>query len=201
MEILNQAIGQLIALFAFFAFPATQYVLLKTLSRKEGNPELWYLPDHGFRLVIRNLPRRRILTDIKHRVSVRQVRPSSEGSSVASITEKRLFAREYMALFPGVDQILFEFNTYQHASGIREGRVTLIPGSGYADARQSAVEVDVSDRLVCDYSATIQNFFNFDVQVGKRVEITGFDLFDMLVKALDVNLERSFPLKCVRNFK
>jgi hypothetical protein len=65
MAILDQALSQLIALIAFFAFPAVQYVLLKTLSRKEGNPELWYLPDHGFRLVIRNLPRKRILTDIR----------------------------------------------------------------------------------------------------------------------------------------
>src|ERR1700722_14938624 len=110
MEILNQAIGQLIALFAFFAFPATQYVLLKASSRKEGNPGLWYLPDHGFRLVIRNLPRKRILTDIKYRVSVRQVSPASKGSSVASITEKRLVTREDMVLFPGTDQILLELN-------------------------------------------------------------------------------------------
>jgi len=201
VEILNQAIGQLIALFAFFAFPATQYVLLKVLSRKEGNPELWYLPDHGFRLVIRNLPRKRILTDIRYKVSVRRIRSGSTGSSVASITESRLLMREDMALFPGVDQILLEFNIYQDADGLREGRVTVVPASGYSDSNQSAIEVGVADFLVCDYSATIQNFFNFDVQAGKRVEISGRNLFAMLIEVLDANVERSFELDRVRNFQ
>lgn len=201
MEILSQVIGQLIALFAFFAFPATQYVLLKTLSRKEGNPELWYLPDHGFRLVIRNLPRKRILTDIRYRVSVRQVLSSSKSSTVASIAEKRLLTRDHMVLFPGIDQILLEFNLYQAADGIKEGRIILAQSSGYADQDQPFVEIGVSDRLVCDYSATIQNYFNFDVQVGKRVEITGYKLFVMLVETLAANVEQSFPLDCVRNFQ
>jgi hypothetical protein len=201
MEILNQVIGQLIALFAFFAFPATQYLLLKAFSRKEGNPELWYLPDHGFRLVIRNLPRKRILTDIKYRVSVRQIQPSSGGSSVASIREQRFLVREDMVLFPGIDQILLAFNLYQGAEGIKEGNVILAPSDGYAEGSQSAIEVGVSDRMVCDYSATIQNFFNFNVQVGKRVEITGYELFGMLLEILAANVERRFPLKYVRNFQ
>ena len=201
MEILNQAIGQLIALFAFFAFPATQYVLLKALSRKEGNPELWYLPEHGFRLVIRNLPRKRTLTNIQHRVSVRQIRFASTGSSVASIIENRLLTREDMVLFPGVDQILLEFRLYQDADGLREGRVILIPSSGYTTKDCSAIEVGASSRLICDYSATIQNFFNFDVQVGKRVEITGFDLFAMLVETIASRVERNFQLENVRNFQ
>ncbi len=107
MEILNQAIGQLIALLAFFAFPASQYVLLKALSRKEGQPELWYLPDCGFRLVIRNLPRKRVLTDIRYRAFIRRLTPASEGSSVASIVVQKLITRDDMVLFPGTDQ-----NTY-----------------------------------------------------------------------------------------
>jgi hypothetical protein len=201
MAILDQALSQLIALIAFFAFPAVQYVLLKTLSRKEGNPELRYLPDHGFRLVIRNLPRKRILTDIRYRVSVQQVRPSSQGSSVASITETRFHTREDMAIFPGIDQILLEFKLYQDANGLREGRVVVAPGAGYSDKGQSAIEVGISDRLVCDYSATVQNFFNFDVQVGKRVEITGYNLFAMLVEILASDTEKRFPLGGVRNFQ
>ena len=77
MRILEQAVGQLLALIAFFAFPASQYILLKWLTRKEGQPELWYLPDHGFRLVIRNLPRKKTLTDINYRVIFRHVIPPS----------------------------------------------------------------------------------------------------------------------------
>ena len=61
MRILEEAVGQLLALLAFIAFPATQYLGLKWLIRKEGQPELWYLPDYGFRLVVRNLPRKKCL--------------------------------------------------------------------------------------------------------------------------------------------
>jgi hypothetical protein len=54
-EILKELISQLLALAAFFAFPAIQYLLLKRFARNEGQPELWYLPKYGFRVVIRNI--------------------------------------------------------------------------------------------------------------------------------------------------
>jgi hypothetical protein len=200
VNILNQAVGQLIALIAFFAFPASQYVLLKTLSLKEGQPELWYLPDHGFRLVIRNLPRKKILTDIRTHAFVRQLIAASEGSSVVSIVEETLVARDDMVLFPGIDQILLRFRLYLDDTGIRDGYVVLAQG-GSPDAGQSHVKVGASDSLVCDYSATIQNFFNFDVQMGKRVEIGGVALFGMLVQIQRSNVEQRFPLERILNFQ
>jgi hypothetical protein len=200
MDILNQAIGQLVALVAFFAFPASQYLLLKALSRKEGNPELWYLPDHGFRLVIRNLPRKKVLTDIKYHAYVRQVTPPSPGSSVASITTQPLITREDMVLFPGTDQILLAFQLYLEDDGIRDGNIVLVRSSGSSSDR-TAVTVGATDFLVCDYSATIQNFFNFDIQVGKRVEINGMSLFKMLVRTQEKNVERNFSLDRVRSFQ
>jgi hypothetical protein len=198
MEILNQAIGELVALFAFFAFPASQYLLLKTLSRKEGQPELWYLPDYGFRLVIRNLPRKRVLTDIRYRAFIRQTTGPSGGASVASIMAEPLIERDDMVLFPGTDQILLGFNIYQDADGIRDGYVVLVRGS---EPDVSAIKVGASDCLVCDYSATIQNFFNFDVQVGKRIEVDGISLFSMLVQAQVAKIEQQFPLERIRNFQ
>ena len=54
------------------------------------------------------------------------------------------------------------FELYQDADGIRDGYVVLMQSIG-SDAEQS-VKVGASDWLVCDYSATIQNFFNFDVK-------------------------------------
>ncbi len=72
-----------------------------------------------------------------------------------------------------------------------------------SDAEQS-VKVGASDWLVCDYSATIQNFFNFDVKVGKRIEIDGITLFSMLVQILNekrrakdsTGAGTQFPITC-----
>lgn len=201
MEILNQAVGQLLALFAFFAFPASQYVLLKAFSRKEGQPELWYLPDYGFRLVIRNLPRKRALTDLKYHALIRKLIAPSVGASVASIVDETLITGDEMVLFPGTDQILLGFRLLQDEDGIKDGYVILEHGRGSSGTGQLAIKVQASDRLVCDYSATIQNFFNFNVQVGKHIEINGMSLFSMLVETQIANLEQSFQLGQVRNFQ
>jgi hypothetical protein len=72
-EILKQLISQL-ALAAFFAFPAIQYLLLKRFARNEGQPELWYLPKYSFRLVIRNIPGKRALSDLKYCARLRGVK-------------------------------------------------------------------------------------------------------------------------------
>src|ERR1022692_161893 len=109
MGIIKDVPGQLLALAAFFAFPAIQYVLLKIASRRKGRPELWYLPAFGFRLVIRNLPYRRTLTDIRYRTFVRKTVPSSAGSSVRTLNDQQLLSREDMVLFPGTDQVLLSF--------------------------------------------------------------------------------------------
>ena len=63
----NEILTQLLALVTFFAFPATQYLLLKRYSRREGRPDLWYLPAYGFRLVVRKIPGKKTLSNIRYR--------------------------------------------------------------------------------------------------------------------------------------
>ena len=86
--ILETIAGQFLALVGFFAFPIVQYLLLKRFSKREGNPELWYLPRYGFRLVIRNLPRRRTLSEIKYRALIRNFMAAGAGASVATIQDE-----------------------------------------------------------------------------------------------------------------
>jgi hypothetical protein len=79
------------------------------LVKKEGQPALWYLPDYGFRLVIRNLPRKKTLTDIKYKTYVRRIVPKSPGASVATYDDKSLVEVDDFFLFPGTDQVLISF--------------------------------------------------------------------------------------------
>ena len=58
-SVFDTFLGQFLALFTFFAFPAIQYIILKRFSKEHGKPELWYLPTFGFRLVIRNIPNKK----------------------------------------------------------------------------------------------------------------------------------------------
>ena len=165
------------ALLTFFAFPAIQYLLLRAFSRKEGQPEPWFLPAYGFRLVLRNIPRKKTLTDIRYRAFVRRMVGSSGGSSVATLDDRRLSAGEDMVLFPGVDQILLSFKLSRDPGDLERGTLEF-SNTDKLGGEQSAIEVRPADRLVYDYSATIQNFFNFDVQIGKRVEVYGSSMFE-----------------------
>jgi hypothetical protein len=67
--------------------------------------------------------------------------------------------------------------------------------------RQSAIEVGHSDRLVCDYLATVQNFFNFNVQLGKRAEIYGGSMISIFDQASSSRDEQRFPLDRIRNIQ
>src|SRR6267378_2193970 len=101
--------GQLVALATFFAFPALQYVFLKWSSRRKGEPELWYLPAYGFRLVIGNIGRKSTFSDIRYRAFIRSVVPAGPGSSVKTWIDERLLEREDFFLFAGGDQVLLTF--------------------------------------------------------------------------------------------
>lgn len=198
MGILDQIPAQLIALVAFFAFPAFQYVLLKIASRREGRPELWYLPEFGFRLVVRNLPFRKTLTDIRYRAFIRTTVPSSARSSVATLDDREILHREDMVLFPGTDQILLSFMLGTRPHTAAPETVTLRITTKLGTARQ-AIDLAPSDRLICDYTATIRNFLNFDIMTGKRVEINATSLFAMLAAIQQDDHEREFPVNRIRN--
>src|SRR6266852_1332770 len=92
--IAHEVLVQLLALVTFFAFPAFQYLLLKRYSKHEGRPELWYLPAYGFRLVVRNIPGKKTLSEIKYRALIRDVVQAGPGSSVATWNDRILLERE-----------------------------------------------------------------------------------------------------------
>jgi hypothetical protein len=162
VTVLELAVGQVLALVAFLAFPAGQYIILKALSHREGKPELWYLPDYGFRLVIRNLPRRRVLTNIRYRAFLRRRIPASEGASVATLDDHELLCREDMVLFPGTDQILVCFR----GVSTDDESFSFVQTDKLGN-QQQVVRLDLSARLVCDYSAVIQNFLQLQRHSGQ----------------------------------
>ena len=108
-KVLEQLVSQILALVTFFAFPAIQYVLLKRIARKEGQPKLGYLPEYGFRLVIQNIPRKRFLRDIKYKVYIRKRIPPSQGPSVYTFYDIDVLSREEFFIFPKTDQTMLSF--------------------------------------------------------------------------------------------
>jgi hypothetical protein len=192
--VLQQALGQLLALLAFFGFPIVQYLLLRRIAHREAMPELWYLPAYGFRLVIRNLPRRKTLTDIRYRAIVRKVVPQGIGASVATLVDLPLLKREEFFLFPGTDQILVAFRLAE-ASEKDSVLLTKVDKLGNAE---NEIDLQETDRLICDYSATIENFFNFDVAVARRVEVSGATLKKIAQAAQRRNPEQRYSVDRVR---
>jgi hypothetical protein len=194
-KILDEAIAQFIALVAFFAFLAFQYVSLKWFSRREGQPQLWYLPAYGFRLVIRNLPRKKTLMDIKYRVLLRTIVPASSGASVKTFQDELLLERQDFFLFPGNDQILVDFRLDNARDD--EGLIFVLTDKlGHEKFRSTMAD---SDHLVCDYSATLKNLFNFNVGLNKRVEISGLTLRSLLKAIRQNDTEQCFKVERIRN--
>jgi hypothetical protein len=190
----GKLLDQLLALIAFFAFPTLQYLLLKYRSRNEGDIELWYLPAFGFRVVIRNLPRKRTLSDIKYRVILRKIVPASPGASVATLVDTPLHEQEDFFLFPGTDQTLFSFRI----GGNRKEELALVV-TDKLGVEQRSVPVSEFDRIICDYGATLNNLFNFNIRLAKRAEINSSTLGSLWEQVRANNEENSFPIDRVRN--
>ncbi len=190
---LELILGQLVALFAFFAFPIIQYFLLKRTARREGMPELWYLPSYGFRLVIRNIPEKRIFYDIRYRSLIRELTPPDSGSSVGSCNDYMLSNVNDYFLFPGSDQLLIEFCLDED----EDGELSLIRINKTSE-KQDRVAFPPTAKLIADYQATLQNWFHFDVRVSKRVEITHQDLRTAFKRIQEHNHEQKFKVSRVR---
>jgi hypothetical protein len=191
---LDELTGQLIGLATFFAFPILQYVYLKFVTRKEGQPQLWYLPEYGFRLVIRNLPRENVLSDIKYRVFLRRIVPSSSGSSVKTYQDDSLLTQEELFLFPGNDQVLVSFQL--KSNNPKELNFILTDKLGKEHKRVPIAEFDC---LICDYVATVENLFNFDVKIAKRAEIKSSSLRSVWEKTKNENTESCFSIDRIRD--
>src|SRR5258708_1452527 len=170
---LQTFIGQFLALLTFFAFPAIQYIIVKRFSRKQGMPELWYLPSFGFRLVIRNIPNKRILSDIKSKIILRETIESNFGSSVATYQDKLLIEREELFLFPGIDQILINFKVVGRNKD--ELKFALTDKLGNI---QEEFPLANFDSIISDYTANVENFLNFNKKLGKSVSLTSNDLIE-----------------------
>lgn len=187
-ELLTQVLG----LITFFAFPALQYVLLKSFSKQVGQPELWYLPAYGFRLVIRNIPGRRTLSEIRYRVLVRQVVPPGTGASVATWNEVVLLEHKDFFLFPGADEVLLSFRLERGEAGLQ-----LLRTNKMGD-ELSRVALSEASVLIADYSANIENFLNFDVKLAKRVELKVEDLVKAFATVQRNDMEQRISVSRVR---
>ncbi|NEQ47668.1 MAG: hypothetical protein F6K00_30645 [Leptolyngbya sp. SIOISBB] len=174
-NVLEQSVGQFLALITFFAFPAIQYLLLKWSARREGLPRLGYLPEYGFRLVIRNIPRRRFLKDIKYKVFLRKLVPPSKGSTAYTFYDIEILCKEEFFIFPNSDQTMLSFQL----NGAEEGNVIFFVTDKLGNKIQDGISKKGFDKIICDYSATIDNFFDFDVKVEKRVVIESSSLIRM----------------------
>lgn len=174
-KILEQSISQLLALITFFAFPAIQYLLLKWTARKEGLPRLGYLPEYGFRLVIRNIPRRRFLKEIKYKVFLRSLVPPSKGSTAYTFYDTDIICQEEIFVFPNSDITMLSFQL----NGSEEEDISFVVTDKLGKKIQNEVAIKNFEKLICDYSATIDNFFNFDIKVEKRVVIESSSLVKM----------------------
>lgn len=190
-KILDTAIGQLLGLVTFFAFPAFQYFSLKLFAKNEGQPQLWYLPKFGFRLVIRNLPRKRTLSDIKQRALLRKIISSSSGSSVATYQDDLLLEREDLFLFPGTDQVLVSFKL----DGSDDALCFVLTDK--LGQQKKRIPLEDFDWLICDYVATVENILNFDIKLAKRAEMKSSTLRSIW-KGLKAQ-ECSFPIDRIRN--
>jgi hypothetical protein len=180
-------IGLLLALITFFAFPAFQYLVLKIFSRRHGKPELWYLPEFGFRLVIRNIPDKRTLSEIRSKTIIRNIIPPSTGASVATFQDETLIDKEDFFLFPGTDQILICFKILGNEQDKLKFSQTDKLGNILKEIPFSEFECVISD-----YVAKIENYLNFDVKIAKRVILTNVDFINFWNSIQVKNIETKF---------
>jgi hypothetical protein len=193
-EVGRQFLGQLLALITFFLFPALQYVLLKISSQKDGMPELWYLPKYGFRMVIRNIPRNKTLSDIKQKSYLRKVMPSSPDASVTTYADIVINTQEELFLFPGNDQVLISFRL----EGTDVDALDFIETSKLGNEKLR-YPLSSFDRLIIDYTANIENLLNFDIRLGKQAQLYVSDMKRIWMQTIENNIERQFELSRIRS--
>lgn len=186
--------SQILALLTFFAFPIFEYVVLRFFTQYEGNPELWYLPDYGFRLVIRNLPRKKRLFDINYRSFLRKIIPPSEGCSVSTFLDYELNRQEDFFLFPGTDQIVISFRLERDINN--EPVFINTDKLGNELSKKSFQDFN---ELIADYMATIDNMFRFDFKISKRVKLNSSELEQILDTIKNNNTEQQFKITKIQN--
>jgi hypothetical protein len=125
---------------------------------------------------------------------MRVVVPAGDGTSVATFQDENLIEREDFFLFPGVDQVLVCFKLQLNP----ENRAEFL----HTDKLGNLIKkfaINESTMLVADFTANVENLFNFDVAIARRVEINGTrmkEIFDA-VKAAPTE-ESEFAVSRVR---
>jgi hypothetical protein len=193
-EFWNQSIAFALALFGFFAFPIIQFIVLKWVVRREGNPELWHLPRFGFRLVIRNMPNKRVLSDIRFRVVATAIIPSSDGASVRTFSQTVLTEGTEMFLFPKNDHILLSFRI-EHDE---DGSMVFVKTDKLGKPLEN-IRFDSFDRISIEYLAVVETRLNFDVKIGKRLHLTRTQLQEAFSQIDGNPIEQLIPMPFVRS--
>lgn len=191
-NITSNFISILVSLITFFAFPVLQYLILKQLTRKEGLPEIWYLPEYGFRLVIRNTLGSRVLRDIKTRTFLRTVIFPSKLTSVPTYEENLVYESTIFFLFPRNDYVLLSFKLKKD----KDFYLILTDKLGREIKR---IPIYKNVQLITDYSATLNNLFNFNIFLAKRIEISGNELKDMFESIQKDSFEQRFEINYIRH--
>lgn len=148
----------------YLAFPTVQHLILKRITRRHGNPELWHLPKFGFRLVVRNIPNGQTLYGIKSRCIIRKVVFSERGSSVDTYLDDTIHEKEDFFLLPQNDLILIGFKIDKSDNQSLHFVVTDKIGRSVRE-----IPFDCFDMLIVEYIANIKNKFNFDVKIAKQI--------------------------------
>jgi len=125
--------------------------------------------------VIRNIPRRRFLKDIKYKVFLRSLVPPSRGSTAYTFYDIEILCKEEFFVFPNSDQTMLSFQLH----GTEEENIAFVVTDKLGNKVGDGMPIKSFEKLICDYSATIDNFFNFDVKVEKRVVIESSSLARM----------------------
>jgi len=178
----------LVAVISFFSYPVIKHLFYKWFTRHDGRPEIWYLPGIAtFRFVIRNLPRRRALSDIKIRSIIRKAVPKSPGVSVTTWMDIIIENRSEFVTFPGNDEVLISFRLENIA---KEGLKLIITDK--LGAERSRFPLGDGHTLICDYVAKVENFFSFEVKIQKRAEVSAASLRRMFEQTKGTSEELFF---------
>ncbi|WP_353779679.1 hypothetical protein [Winogradskyella sp. 3972H.M.0a.05] len=176
---MDHIIGVIIGFITFFIFPISEHIAKRLFSKELGNPELWFLPEFGFRLVIRNIPNETKLYDIKYQSKIIKIIPSTAYSSVSTIDETMLTETEEFFLFSGSDQVMLSFQLNNIENEI------VFVHTDKLGKEKCSYPLSKIDNVICDYMANIDNKFHFDVKKGRRVNISKNDLknyYDLISK-------------------
>ncbi len=95
---------------------------------------------------------------------------------MGTLDDKLLLSRTDFFVFPGVDETILCFTL--EASDDDITAVNLVQTDKLGEPFCS-IPLSQIDRLICDYVATIQNYFNFNVRIAKRVELRSESLMGL----------------------